>query len=332
MRKTIVWLLVLTGLLALTLSACGGDKGKQQQGEADKLTLAVPRKSFGYLPLYVGISKGFFKEEGIDLSVIEFKPTESVAALVSGDIDISAAGTSIMRGAAQGAPVKAIMFYYDRASWQFVGQKNFKSINELKGKVIGVDSIGSQTQFAAKTALAASGLDPEKDVTWVAVGSGSQSFAAMDSGTISATMLNVDEAAVLEQKGFSMLLSTGELMPTPFSGFGVTDKRIQENRDLLKRWIRAQVKSLIYTRDNPKEVAEIAANEFKMDPAVATKAVNLAIKAIASGVPGGADTDGLQKLIDQDIVGPLKLKKEEIPLNKITDLSIWEEVAREFKK
>lgn len=333
--NTKFWAMVaIVSLFALAFpgTGAGAPQVSQQAKKLDKIVVGVPVKSFGFLPLWVGIAKGFFKEEGIDQEIVLVASKEGIAGMMHGDIHISASATSVMRAAAQGMPLKCIMWYYTAATWEFTAGKQVQSIKDLKGKTIGVQTLNNEEHFASRMVLSSEGLDPEKNVKFVAVGAGNQKVAALESGAVDATIINVDEAARLKVKGFKVLLSTAKLMPTPFSGLATTDKLIKENPDLLKRWLRAQIKSMIFTRDKPKETAAIAARELNMDPKIAEEAVLLAIEAIDKGVPGGASDDAIKRLIKVDIAGALKLKEEDVPAGKIIDLSLWKEVAKEFKK
>src|SRR5689334_23652803 len=105
---------------------------------ADKIKFALPGNSMGYLPLFVAFHRGFFKDEGIDIEFPRLIPAMAQNALISGDVQYHGLADSALRLAAKGAPIKAIFYGADRPMYYLVGQKEIRSVAELKGKKIGV--------------------------------------------------------------------------------------------------------------------------------------------------------------------------------------------------
>ena len=77
---------------------------------ADRVKLALPAKSMGYLPLFIALQRGFFKDEAIDIEIPMMLPQLAHNALMSGEVDYHGAADSALRLAAKGAPLKAIFF------------------------------------------------------------------------------------------------------------------------------------------------------------------------------------------------------------------------------
>jgi NitT/TauT family transport system substrate-binding protein len=288
--------------------------------------VAIPRKTFGYLPLYVADQKGYFAEEGIDLSVLELQCNLVIAALQRGDLKLSGCGTSGLRAAVENdLPLKTVIYSYNKATFVFVAQKSITSPAALRDKNVAISAFGAETHEIAKRLLARHGLQSERDYTFLVVGAGPQVFAALQSGAVQAAMLNTDEAARIGTENFTVLASAeevGELLPIPFSGFSALAETIQKDADLLRRWLRAYVRALILVRDNPEEAARIAAAELSMDLDESRSAVLLTVPVIAKDRPGYASEEGQRFLFEYATGGDTRGKTPQ----QYVDFSLLDQV------
>ena len=192
-----------------------------QPARPDVVTVGIPRKTFGYLPLYVALNKGYFQEAGIDLQPVEIQCNLAIAAQQRGDLMLNGCGTSSLRAAAENnLPMKAILFSYNKATFVFVGHPSIAALPDLRGKNVGISGFGAETHEIARQLLLKQGLESERDYTFLVVGAGPQVFAALQSGSIQAGMLNTDEAAKILAEDFKVLATAdevGDLLPIPFS-------------------------------------------------------------------------------------------------------------------
>ena len=178
---------------------------RAQALEKPKLTIAVGGKNLlYYLPLTIAESKGFFKAEGLDLTIADFAGgSQALRAVVGGSADVvSGAFEHTLNMQAKGQPLRAFVLQ-GRAPQIVLGvnpktMPNFKTVADLKGKKIGVTAPGSSTNVMANFVLAKAGLKPG-DVSIVGVGTGSGAVAAMRSGQIDA-MSNLDPVITLLQR------------------------------------------------------------------------------------------------------------------------------------
>lgn len=325
-RAGAVWLCCLLALLGVGLEGWGD--GVAAQEPRFRVVTAIPRKSFGYLPLYVAINKGFFREEGVATKVMEMAPTLMTAAMLKGEVDYHGAGASAIRGALQGAAIRVILFSYESYSWHLMAKPELGSVKDLKGKILGIDAIGSETEFAAKEVLRRAGLNPDRDVTVMAVGPGANALSALKAKAVDGTVLNADEAAITRKLGFKSLVFVGDVMKNPFSGFAAPVKKLKENPEEVRQWLRAMVRGIVHTRGHRDEVIELATREFAMERDVATAAVDDSIRSISRSNPGGVEVEGMKALVEI-IKGQLKIK-EATPLERVSDFALLKEVQRQL--
>ncbi len=315
--------------LFLLVLASGLSLIHQEAASAERVRVALSSRDFGYLPFFVAIDAGFFKEEGLEAQWILVNTNVVISALIAGEIDVSATAGSAMRAATRGASLKAIFFPFRRSTFVLVGAPEIKSVRELKGKVIGITSPGSSTELAAQMVLEHYGLNPKKDVAFFSSGGAETSVLAMRQGVIQARAFNPDAAYLLKKRGFNELASLADLGSWPWGGYATTDAKLLHERDKIKRWTRAMLKSLLFMLNRKEETVRIAMKEFGYPRDVAEAASAVSIKAVDPHDPGGADEEALRRNIELTITIPLKLN-ESPPISKLVDFSVLREAQREL--
>ena len=193
-RRTL--LTASAAVLALPLAARG------QALEKPRLTIAVGGKNLlYYLPLTIAEGQGYFKQEGLDVTIADFAGgSRALQAMIGGSADIvSGAFEHTINMQVKGQRLRAFALQ-GRAPQIVLGinpktMPNFKSVAELKGKKLGVTAPGSSTNVLANFVLAKVGLKPG-DVSIIGVGTGSGAVAAMRTGQIDA-ISNLDPVITL---------------------------------------------------------------------------------------------------------------------------------------
>ena len=192
-------------VLALILALAGGARG--QAIEKKQLTLGVGGKSaLYYLPLTICERLGYFKEQGLEVTIEDFRGgAQSLQALVGGSVDVvTGAYEHTIRMQAKGQDIRAVI-ELGRFPGIAVGLRKdrapaYKSAADLKGTKIGVTAPGSSTHFFVMYLMSKAGLAPS-DASYIGVGAAASAVAAMKRGEIDA-LSNVDPMITrLEQDG-----------------------------------------------------------------------------------------------------------------------------------
>jgi NitT/TauT family transport system substrate-binding protein len=178
----------LCGPAAVVLPAIG----RAQAVEKPKLTIAVGGKNLlYYLPLTIAETRGYLKEEGLDVTIADFAGgSRALQAMIGGSADVvSGAFEHTINMQVKGQRLRAFVLQ-GRAPQIVLGvnpktMPNFKSVAELKGKKLGVTAPGSSTNILANFVLAKAGLKPG-DVAIIGIGTGTGAVGAMRSGQIDA--------------------------------------------------------------------------------------------------------------------------------------------------
>jgi NitT/TauT family transport system substrate-binding protein len=173
--------------------------------EKPQLSIAVGGKNLlYYLPLTIAESLGYFKAEGLNVTIVDFAGgSRALQAVIGGSADVvSGAFEHTLNMQAKGQKLRAFALQ-GRAPQVVLGinpktMPQFKTVADLKGKKIGVTAPGSSTNVMANFVLAKAGLKPS-DVSIIGVGAGNGAVAAMRSGQIDA-LSNLDPVITLLQR------------------------------------------------------------------------------------------------------------------------------------
>src|SRR5215468_10679226 len=187
----------------------------------DKVRIGFPDRAAQFVPLPLGEQRGFFREEGLQAEFIRIVPTVAVAALVSGEIDYYTSIGSGVAAAIRGLPVKVIAGYVPIA---LIARPEFKSVRELKGKTIGINTYGSPIEVIARLIVKHFGIDPDTEVKFLTTGVIESRFAAMTQGLTAATLGSAPLDYLGKKQGFVVLANAHELFSYPASGLAGTAK------------------------------------------------------------------------------------------------------------
>ncbi|MBI2848671.1 MAG: ABC transporter substrate-binding protein [Chloroflexi bacterium] len=259
----------------------------------EKVKIVLPSRAGVAQAHFMGKEMGIFAEEGIDLDPIDMKATLILPSLLSGDAEYASlffAGP--FEAGVMGLPTKGIMVTMKKPFWSIIGTPGINSPADLKGKKIGVASIGATAHYATREGLKQVGIDPDKDITFVAMAQ-AEMFAALKAKAIAAAALVTPFTTMAKKEGMKVIFYTGDFSELPpGNGLGTTDKKIKENPGQVKRMIRGTLKALFFMRDKPKETIEYYMKAFDTDRDVAEDSIQEILKA--ASLDGGISDRGLQ--------------------------------------
>jgi ABC-type nitrate/sulfonate/bicarbonate transport system substrate-binding protein len=314
LRFNLAWLSFLVlGVSLLSLPVIVG---------AERIAIATPSRGLFEFPVVVAMRKGFYKSEGIDVDKIQMQPAIGVKALISGDVDYLLAWGSALRAAVTGVPIKAVVGLAGRPLHVLIARQEIKTPKDLKGKVIGVDSIAGTVDYLSRVAVRHFGFEPEKDVKIIVTGESPTRLAALRAGSIDATPIDVAFAVKAEDEGFRRLVYLGDLIELPLSGLAVMEQKLQTQRDQVRRVVRASVRGLRFMKQNRAETVQMLSDYLRITPSQSARAYDAAINSFTD--------DGI--ISDKGVLLDVQLTKErlkltkDIPLSQLVDWSLVKEI------
>ncbi len=216
---------------------------------AEPVRVAMPSKSLTFLNYYLADKFGLFKNEGLEVSLPVGKADVQLAAVVSGEMEYIAAAGTVLRGAAAGLPVKALMFTLDKPIFHMMVRPEIKRIQDLKGKAVAVTAIAATDAVGARAMARAAGMSPEQDLTIIAAGSTANAFAALQGGAAAAALLSIPFNFKAEELGYRSLGNVADYLRTVLAGLGTSDARIKSNSAQVKRVVRASLRGMDFARE-----------------------------------------------------------------------------------
>jgi NitT/TauT family transport system substrate-binding protein len=295
-------------------------------GAADKIRIGFPDLAAQFLPLPLGQERGFFQEEGLQAEFIRIRPAVAPAALVSGEIDYDAVIGNGVGSAIRGLPVRIVAAYVPAAPMALIARPEFKSVQELKGKTIGLNTYGGALESIARLIAKHFGLDPDKDIKFLPTGTLDSRFAAVKQGLTAATLGSPPIDFLGKKLGFVVLARAHELFSYPASGLVATVKKIKERPDEVKRVIKAGIKANRYIHQNREGTIPVMTAFLKIDKEIAAATYESVVKAYNDD--GGVPENGLRLVIEEaKRVGKVE---REVLFSEVADLSILREAQREL--
>jgi len=229
-----------------------------------------------FLPAEVARQRGFLREQNLDIKYLLTRSEVDRAALASGNIDYTLRAGSTFVSAARGLPVRIVFLATMRPFWGLVVRPETKSVSELKGKSLGVPGLLGSQQISAKFILKQHGLDPDRDVIYRVVDTGTR-IAAMLSGAIDSSMMDYGEAFRAKKAGLKMLVNAADYHALLDGGVGVNIKKLREQPDQVRRFLKAMAQALRYMQENPEGMQQVMMSWLKIDREMAADIYRMSI-------------------------------------------------------
>lgn len=314
---------ILFAILSFILCTFGHTSASAQ---LKKIKLAVGSISLAEIPFNVAKLKGFYREEGLDVEIILIRGALGVQALVGGSVDYSSSSGSVVAAGVRGLGVRLLMLLSSKPQFDLVSRPEIRSIQQLKGKTVGISSRGGAVDLLTQLILTQNGVTPNRDATLLVIGSQEELMIALKTGLISASLLTAPRQLMLYRDGFSELAYAGDYMPTyPTGGIGATEEKIKREPAEVFAFVKASLKGLQFYRRNRSESIDILSKHLGIkDASLAAQAYDYsASRVAATGFEGEPWMKGAIEFTKKS----LGVSKE-IPSNQVFDFSFVEKAAR----
>jgi NitT/TauT family transport system substrate-binding protein len=259
MKRTLVRLVTRVLLATLSMAA-------QAQLSNVRVGSCARVISAGAAPFAIATKMGWFKEYGIEVTVVLLAGSQAcVQNVATKEIQFALADVPAL-AAARTQGLKAKIFYsaYQGNITRLAvpADSSIQKVSDLKGKTIGVASMGGGVLFA-KAALASAGLDPEKDVKIVVAGEGAQTAAIVRSKQVDALSQFDTQYALVENAGIKLrILDAGEIDHYPGNGLLALEETIRTRRKDAAALARGYAKGTIFAINNPEAAVRILYEVF----------------------------------------------------------------------
>jgi len=263
--------------------------------------LAAPAKLLTKLVIGYGSTDGtigvlgfaketkLFEKHGLDVVLVGMGTgSVSLRALIAKELEIaSLSGSGLVQAALQGADTVLIAALINGFVFKIFSIPEISTPTQLKGKKLGVSRYGATSDFAVRLALKKWGLNPDREVNILQIGTSQDTVRAMQTKMIDAGIMSGASSLIARKSGFRELLDLDLGLDYPSSAVGTTKSYLQKNEAVVKEFMLAYIEAIHdfkrnretalavlkkYTRNDDREVLEDAYN-------------NAAIKYLAFPIP-----------------------------------------------
>jgi ABC-type nitrate/sulfonate/bicarbonate transport system substrate-binding protein len=218
----------------------------------------------------VGIQKGFYTEEGLEVLPITAQLLTGIQGVVAGSFDFSQILGQGSAAILRGVPLKIVMVFDTRPLWWLYGKKQFRSAQDLKGgKQVAVASFGSAVHQTTLEMLSKHGIDPARDVVLRAIGNDPDRLAALLSDAVDAAVLNQASRSVAIKSGLQELLFYGNEIDYVTAGIVTSEKILMQRPEFAQRFLRGTLKAFYWFKSNEREMVDTLARLLKLSEAEA---------------------------------------------------------------
>jgi len=231
----------------------------QGKPEKERVRIGYAARAVTHSLPFLAHEAGLFREEGLQVEVVRTAGAVSPMALISGDTDFATMSAFLMIPvAAQNREVVMLSGVTRYASMSLVSRPEIRSAKELSGAIVGLQRPGDAYEKNARSALSHLGLNPDKDVKFLYLGSNEVMWTALETRRTGATMLSPPATLFARKAGMNFLLNLADLK-IEYQGSTLATRRsfIRDHPNLTRRVVRAMVRGIHFYKTRREETLKI---------------------------------------------------------------------------
>ena len=264
-------------------------------------------------PLWYAKEAKLFEKRGLDVLLVGMGTgSVSLRALIAKDLEIaSLSGSGLVQAALQGADTVIVSSAINGFVFKVFASPEIANVSQLKGKKLGVSRYGATSDFAIRLALKKWGLNPERDVSILQIGTTQDTLRAMQTKMLDAGVLSGTASLIARKAGFRELGDLAELgLHYPMAPIGTTRAFLQKNETVAREFLLAYIEAIHdfkrnkefaltvikkYSRNDDREVLEDSyanyANKYLSLPIPTLDGIRTILAEVGSTVPAAKNAD-----------------------------------------
>jgi ABC-type nitrate/sulfonate/bicarbonate transport system substrate-binding protein len=299
-----------------------------QAQESRKIYVAIPAVTPSVSTFAIARDRGYYREEGLDVELVVMPSAVGTQALIGGNVKFSTLGGASMPPLLRGAPLKFLFSTFQRPMFWLYAKPEIKTVADLKGKKIGVSSLGSGPDSILRDILKKHGLDGGRDAVILPVGSGTARYFALQAGSVDAAMLSIPAIFLAQDAGYRELVSLPEQDVVELQGSILAPISVMESDPaLVEKFVRGSLKGFITFRDSRAIAIQVLAKFLRLKEDMVGRIYDRFRVALT---PDGTISEAVQRKSLEHIIDRVGVK-EPPPLAKIFDFSLTRKINDELK-
>jgi len=261
-----------------------------------KLVIGYTARDLNNFPLFAAQARGYFKDAGIEAELVQIRSNIGLAGVLGGSVDYyTSFSSAVTLAAQQGSPIVGIFSMIARPSLFMVTRPEIRSMADLKGKTIGLGSIGGITVTITRRMLANYGIAAH-EFTVVSSGDLPVRLAAVKSGAIQATLAGPPAPVQAKELGLNVLASAADSVDFPLAGLSTSRAKIRNNHAEVVSVLTAMLRGLLFVRNQRSDAILLIQKIFRMDRQLAEAGYDQTLPAYSQD--GTASARGIESVLE----------------------------------
>jgi NitT/TauT family transport system substrate-binding protein len=216
---------------------------------------------------WVAYEHGIYAKHGLDVQLSYITSAQTTTAVIGGDVDVAlGGGFAAISSRFAGSDLVIFLGVTTFYPYEFMVTSDVNGVGDLRGKTIGISRFGSSSDVATRVALRQLGMDPERDVTYLQVGSLAERFAAMKSGVIAGGLASPPQITPLRRQGFKSLLDLASTGLETLNNTGMASAAwLRANDATAQAFTDSIIEGFAYAQAHREETERVIAQYLKLD-------------------------------------------------------------------
>lgn len=292
----------------------------------DRVRIAYVGPSLSNLPLLAAKEIGIFARHKLDVEILLLTSQLSAVALGAGELEyVAGVGPGSVGGTLAGIPSRAVWVVSNRILHSVVAQPEVKSLQDLRGKKIGVTGLGGTTHTSLMMAIEKFGGNPRE---YIVVSLGPQQYLrALESKAVDAATVDPPLLFLVLKKGFSRILDLGSVVEMPVGGLTTMMKTLNSKSEQVVRIIKSLQEAKDLLLSSKERAVDFTMKVMKMDRESALRSYELmAVAWVGTGVPTRA---GMENII-RGVQSQGRFADKKVAFEDVADSRFAIQAAREL--
>lgn len=292
----------------------------------DRVRIAYVGPSLSNLPLLAAKETGIFARHKLDVEILLLTSQLSAVALGAGELEyVAGVGPGSVGGTLAGIPSRAVWVVSNRILHSVVAQPEVKSLQDLRGKKIGVTGLGGTTHTSLMMAIEKFGGNPRE---YIVVSLGPQQYLrALESKAVDAATVDPPLLFLVLKKGFSRILDLGSVVEMPVGGLTTMMKTLNSKSEQVVRIIKSLQEAKDLLLSSKERAVDFTMKVMKMDRESALRSYELmAVAWVGTGVPTRA---GMENIV-RGVQSQGRFADKKVAFEDVADSRFAIQAAREL--
>ena len=297
-------------------------------GTAKPIRVAIPGYNITQIAFFIARERGFFKEEGLDVELVQMTGTVANLALMTGEVPFTSVPTAAMTANLRGANLRVLFTTFERPLFWLYGRPQIREVRDLKNKKVGVGGLNQASYTLLRELLSNYGLEPNKDYTLIQAGDSAPRFMALTSGFIDATLMPLPWNFSAQEAGMHELVALSKADVTaPTGSIVLRDDLLRSEPQMVEQFTRATLKALRYAIERRAGAIGALTQSLKIKEDLAAKGYDAARPALTAD---GTMTEASQRKALEAVLKSAGIK-DTPPLDRFFNFAVAKKVAADLQ-